>query len=162
MIPPHCVGTVVDEVVELRDVMPTLLELAGIPIPDSCDGKSLVRFLRESPADMVSAAEEPWRAWLHGEHVYFGQSLQWVTDGHVKYLWASEWGSEELFDLDADPDELHNLAPRPEHAELLQKWKGRLITALTGREEGFVRDGALVTGAKVVTMLAHARALVHP
>ncbi len=157
-------GTVVDEVVELRDIMPTLLDLAGVPVPASCDGKSLAGFLREAPADAgpsgeVPAAVGPWREWLHGEHVYFGQSLQWVTDGHVKYLWASGWGTEELFDLDADPGELHNLAPLPGHAELLALWKGRLIEALTGREEGFVHDGELVTGVPVATMLSHARAL---
>lgn len=154
-------GAVVDEVVELRDVMPTLLDLAGVPVPESCDGKSLLRFVRDSPAP-ESAGDEAWREWLHGEHVYFGQSLQWVTDGHVKYLWASGWGTEELFDLDSDPGELRNLAPLPEHAHLLGLWKGRLIEALTGREEGFVHDGDLVTGAPVVTMLAHARALANP
>lgn len=154
-------GAVVDEVVELRDVMPTLLELVGVPVPESCDGKSLVRFLRDFPAavEQPTAEPEPWRQWLHGEHVYFGQSLQWVTDGHVKYLWASGWGTEELFDLDSDPGEMRNLAPLPEHAALLSLWKGRLIADLTGRDEGFVRDGELVTGAKVATMLPHARAL---
>lgn len=152
-------GAVVDEVVELRDIMPTLLDLAGVPIPESCDGKSLSRFLRQQP-EAPEENHEPWRTWLHGEHVYFGQSLQWVTDGHVKYLWASEWGTEELFDLDADPNEMHNLAPLPEYAQLLALWKGRLIEALTGREEGFVHDGGLVTGAQVVTMLSHTKALV--
>lgn len=151
-------GAVVDEVVELRDIMPTLLELAGVPVPETCDGKSLLRFVRDSPVPEAVEAD-PWREWLHGEHVYFGQSLQWVTDGHIKYLWASGWGSEELFDLDSDPGELHNLAPLPEHAGLLELWKGRLIADLAGREEGFVRDRELVTGAPVVTMLAHARAL---
>lgn len=154
-------GAVVDQVVELRDIMPTLLELAGVPVPESCDGKSLLRFVRDTPAP-EAAGDEAWREWLHGEHVYFGQSLQWVTDGHVKYLWASGWGTEELFDLDSDPGELRNLAPLPEHAHLLGLWKGRLIEALTGREEGFVHDGDLVTGAPVVTMLAHARALANP
>lgn len=156
-------GGVVEEVVELRDIMPTLLELADVPIPESCDGRSLARFVRNSSGSSGSCPapeEEPWRQWLHGEHVYFGQSLQWVTDGKVKYLWASEWGSEELFDLGNDPEEMHNLAPLPEHADLLALWKGRLIAVLTGREERFVQDGALVTGAAVVTMLSHARALV--
>lgn len=170
---PHDAGArravVVDEVVELRDIMPTLLELASVPVPDSCDGRSLVRFVRNSPntpqaadgpaaAPADSSADAPWREWLHGEHVYFGQSLQWVTDGHVKYLWASGWGTEELFDLDADPEELHNLAPLPEHAALLELWRGRLIADLLDRPEGFVRDGVLATGAVVDTMAPHARA----
>jgi arylsulfatase len=75
-------------------------------------------------------------------------------------LWSSEWGTEELFNLDADPDEMHNLAPLPDHAELLSLWKGRLVQDLTGREEGFVRDGQLVTGAKVVGILSHTRELL--
>lgn len=154
-------GAVVDEVVELRDIMPTLLDLAGVPVPETCDGRSLLRFVRDAPAPKAVATDPaPWREWLHGEHVYFDQSLQWVTDGHIKYLWASKWGTEELFDLDSDPGELHNLAPFPEHAQLLKLWKDRLIADLTGREEGFVHDGELVTGVPVVTMLAHARALV--
>lgn len=142
----HCV----DQVVELRDIAPTLLELAGIDVPAECDGRSLVPFLRgETPDD--------WREWLHGEHVMLGQSLQWVTDGHTKYLWASEWGTEELFDLDADPEELCNRADDPAYAELLATWRGRLVEALTGREEGFVQDGELVTGASVTPILEHIR-----
>lgn len=142
-----------DGVVELRDVMPTLLDLAGLPARATCDGKSLAAVVRGSSG-------EPVREWLHGEHVYFGQSLQWITDGRVKYLWASGWGTEELFDLEADPHEMANLAEDPAHAGLLELWRGRLIEALAGREEGFVHDGALVTGRPVVTMLAATRARV--
>lgn len=146
-------GRVVDQVVELRDVMPTLLDLAGLPIPETVDGVSLAPYLRgEEPA----AARE----WLHGEHVLLGQSLQWVTDGHVKYLWASGEGTEELFDLDADPGELTNLAACADRAALLDVWRGRLTQALEGREEGFVRDGRLVPGRPVVTILEHTRRLI--
>ncbi|GAB3559572.1 arylsulfatase [Spelaeicoccus albus] len=141
---------VVDDVVELRDIAPTLLDLAGLEVPESCDGRSLVPFLR---GDQV----HDWRDWLHGEHTLFGQSLQWVTDGHVKYLWASGWGTDELFDLDSDPGELRNLADDPEHAELRDLWRSRLIGDLTGREEGFVRDGDLVAGAAAVEILGHTR-----
>ncbi|MBB6403489.1 sulfatase-like hydrolase/transferase [Arthrobacter sp. AZCC_0090] len=45
-------AVVVDHVVELRDVMPTLLDLAGVDIPDSVDGVSLAPYLRD-----------PARAW---------------------------------------------------------------------------------------------------
>ena len=139
----------VTEVVELRDVMPTLLELAGLPIPDSCDGRSLVPFLR--------GADPPWRSWLHGEHTLLGQSLQWVTDGRTKFLWASGTGAEELFDLTHDPGELHNLTSDSRHRELLDLWRSRLVEALRGREEGYVADDRLVTGRAPVTILRHTR-----
>lgn len=150
MIPDN--GRVVDEVVELRDVMPTLLDLAGLPIPDTCDGRSLVPFLRgETPS---------WRPWIHGEHTILDQSLQWVTDGKIKYLWTSLHGHEQLFDLTRDPREEHNLAPHDEHHDMLQLWRGHLIESLTGREEGYVRDGMLVPGREPVKILAHTRALL--
>ena len=51
--------------------------------------------------------------------------------------------------------ELRNLvALRP---ELHKLWRNRLIQDLTGREEGFVANGNLVTGRPVTTMLSHTR-----
>ncbi|MGW6197973.1 arylsulfatase [Kribbella sp. NPDC055110] len=140
-------GGVVDQVVELRDVMPTLLDLAGVPIPSSVDGVSLAPFLRGESV--------PVREWLHGEHLHFGQSLQWVTDGKVKYVWGSSLGVEQLFDLVEDPGELRNLVKS--EPELLELWRARLIQDLTGREEGFVAGGKLVTGRPVTAILNHTR-----
>jgi arylsulfatase len=131
----------------LRDLMPTLLDLAGVPIPSSVDGCSLAPYLQGSDAVV--------REWLHGEHVYWGQSLQWVTDGKTKYVWGSAKGIEQLFDLVEDPGELHNLVD--ERPGLRDLWRQRLIQDLTGREEGFVVDGDLVTGRPVTTILSHTR-----
>lgn len=142
-------GGIVDEVVELRDIMPTLLDLAGLPIPESVDGRSLAPFLRgERPA---------WRDYLHGEHTQLGQSLQWLTDGIIKYCWASGEGTEELFDLASDPGELRNLAAEPEHAATLELWRSRLVECLERREEGYVKDGTLVPGRTPITILRHTR-----
>ncbi|GIX06007.1 MAG: hypothetical protein KatS3mg115_0410 [Candidatus Poribacteria bacterium] len=55
-------GQVIDAVVGLQDVMPTLLEAAGLEIPPTVDGRSLLPFLR---------GEQPnarWRRYIHGEH----------------------------------------------------------------------------------------------
>lgn len=146
----HVTGRVVDHVVELRDVMPTLLDLAGLEIPDSCDGVSLAPFLRgEDPPGP--------RPWLHGEHTMLGQSLQWVTDGRVKYLWGSAAGAEELFSLTTDPSESTNLAEDPGSHEPLTLWRGRLIEALADREEGYVVEGRLVPGRQPRLILDHAR-----
>src|SRR5690606_22893619 len=61
-------GIVRDEVVELRDVMPTLLDLAGLPIPDQVEGRSVAPLARGQRVD-------GWRPYLHGEHTLLGQSL---------------------------------------------------------------------------------------
>ncbi len=143
-------GAVVDHVVELRDIMPTLLDLAGLPIPDSVDGRSLAPIVRGESSEAV-------REVLHGEHVYWGQNLHWLTDGHHKYIWGSGEGTEELFNLDADPQERHNLADDPANLGDLQSWRQRMVETLRDREEGYVVDGALTPGAQVVAMLRHAR-----
>lgn len=146
---------VVDHVVELRDIMPTLLDLAGVPVPDSVDGISLAAQVR-GDADTVADLPPP-RQWLHGEHVYWGQSLQWVTDGRMKYVWGSAKGVEQLFDLVKDPGELHNLAHEPSCRDVRDLWRGRLVEALTGREEGFVADADLVVGRPVTVILEQTR-----
>lgn len=124
--------TVVSDVVaELRDVMPTLLDAAGLPVPDGLDGKSLLP---------VARGEQPTvRAFLHGEHTAFGQSVHYLTDGKEKYIWWSGTGREQHFDLTQDPHECHDLGPSP-------LWRARLIETLTDRPEGFVVQGQLMVG----------------
>ena len=55
-----------NEVVELRDIMPTLLDCAGLPIPASVEGRSVLPLARGEAPD--------WRPYLHGEHTILGQS----------------------------------------------------------------------------------------
>ena len=52
--------SVANEVVELRDIMPTLLDAAGVEIPKTTDGKSLIPLLSQS--------DQKWRTYIHGEH----------------------------------------------------------------------------------------------
>lgn len=136
-------GQVRDDVVELRDVMPTVLEMAGVDVPDTVDGLSVV--------PLTAGARGAWRDEIHGEHTCYGQSLQWVTDGKRKYCWGSRDGDEQFFDLEADPKELHNLVAVPERAAEVADWRSRLVGYLDGREEGYVADGDLVTGCRIRT-----------
>ena len=142
-------GQVADQVVELRDVMPTLLDIAGLPIPESVEGQSFLPLAR-------GAAVE-WRPYLHGEHTIFDQSAQWLTDGHEKYVWYSGTGVEQLFDLDRDPRELRDLAAKPEAAARVALWRARLIEELSGREEGFTDGKELIVGRPVDPVLSRAR-----
>jgi arylsulfatase A-like enzyme len=139
-------GVVRDEPVELRDVMPTLLDCAGLPIPDGLDGRSVLPLTRDEHA--------PWRDYLHGEHTLFGQSMQWLTDGREKYIWLSGKGREQFFDLVGDPHEAHDLSASPQHAERLARWRTRMIEVLRGREEGYVENDRLVPGRAVIDVLS--------
>jgi arylsulfatase len=139
-----------DPVIELRDVMPTLLECAGLPVPEGVEGRSFLPLAR--------GQQPTWRDSIHGEHLIFGQSIQWLTDGREKYVWFSKTGQEQLFDLVRDPQELHDLAGQPDRQERLAGWRQRLVEALDGREEGFVQDGHLVTGRSVYPCLGFLQA----
>lgn len=129
-------GAVRDEVVELRDVMPTLLECAGRPVPSGLDGVSMVGW--------ANGESGPGRPYLHGEHGLFGQSIQWLVGPDEKYVWFSGDGHEQLFDLRTDPHECHDLAPKA--PERVRPWRDRLIEVLRDRPEGYVRDGQLLPG----------------
>lgn len=134
-----------EHVVELRDVMPTLLDAAGIDIPEGLDGRSVLALLHDERA--------PWREYLHGEHTYLSQSLHYLTDGKEKYIWCSGTGVEQFFDLTSDPTELRDLAHDAGTAPRLLTWRNRMIDALTARPEGFVADGELVAGQPVDPVL---------
>lgn len=125
----------------LEDVMPTLLELAGVARPESSDGRSLVAALRDARAVV--------RPWLHFEHapIYSEeQGFQALTDGRMKYIWRTKTGREQLFDLEEDPREERDLAAIPAERERVAAWRNRLVQRLAGRPEGFSEGGRLVAG----------------
>lgn len=146
-------GAVVQDVTELRDIMPTVLEMAGVPIPETVDGLSLL-------PHVTGEQDGGWRSEIHGEHTHFDQSLHWITDGRRKYLWASARGLEQYFDLEQDPQELHNLINDPGRQDEITHWRNTLINYLTDREEGYVADGGLVTGRPAQTERSELTALI--
>ena len=142
-------GSTSDQLIELRDVMPTLLDCAGLPVPDTVEGRS---FLPVARGEQVV-----WRSHVHGEHTLFEQSLQWVTDGHEKYVWLSGTGHEQLFNLDDDPQERRDLVREPSMSFRLQHWRAILIRELIDREEGFTDGMRLIPGRLVNPCLSHVR-----
>jgi arylsulfatase A-like enzyme len=133
-------GAVVDLPVELRDIMPTLLAAAGAEAPASVEGSSLLPLARQQDIE--------WREYIHGEHPDGKLSNQYLTDGREKYIWFSQTGREQLFNLREDRGELRNLADDPQWAERLRLWRGRLIKELEGREEGYTDGRELIVGRK--------------
>lgn len=84
----------VDDVVELIDLAPTILELAGTPVPDTMQGKSLF----DPNADRLAFTRTVW--------VRARYSVR--SESH-KLIWDSRTGETELYDLAADAGETQNI-----------------------------------------------------
>lgn len=134
-------GTQCSSPVCLEDIMPTLLELADIPVPANTDGRSLLPVLR--------GEDKSVRGLLHGEHspCYDDeQGYHFLTDGAMKYIWRPASGTVQLFDLQSDPNELHDLSAEPANAPILRQWRSQMIKQLQERPEGFTDGTNLIPG----------------
>jgi arylsulfatase A-like enzyme len=129
-------GTVADVPVSLADVMPTILDLAGVAVPKGVDGRSLLPAARRE----ASAHRGP----VHIEHAPVHHTL---TDGSEKYVWFVEDGREQFFSLSDDPAECHDLAGDPAWTARLTHWRSLLIARLSGRKEGF-SDGTRLNAGR--------------
>ena len=131
-------SSVCHDVAELRDIMPTLLEIAGTEIPAPVDGHSLLPLAK----DPGSTA----RTWLHGEHSYGEFSNHWIVTETDKYIWYSETGEEQYFCLKEDPHELINRIGDAGCQDRIKELRGHLIDSLKGRLEGFTDGSVLIPG----------------
>lgn len=132
-------GRVVENPVELRDVLPTLLDAAGAETPASVEGRSLLELVRSGGAG--------WREYIDLEHnICYGPENHWngLTDGKWKYLYHAQHGEEQLFHLETDPDEVTDLAGAVEFGDDLRRWRERLVAHLEERGPAWVKNGRLV------------------
>lgn len=84
-----------------EDIMPTILDLAGVRVPDGLDGRSLVPAMRGQSLGVREA--------IHGMCMdRFAH--RYVVAGHHKYIWFTKTNEEQLFDVAADPCELRDLS----------------------------------------------------
>jgi uncharacterized sulfatase len=115
-LPGGAAGKSSPRTAQLLDIYPTLCEACGLPLPAGLEGHSL-----------VPLARDPQAAWDHPAFTVarnaqaFGQS---VRTERWRY---SEWNGGEagsvLFDHDADPHEMKNLAADPAHAQVVAEMK---------------------------------------
>ena len=119
-----------EHVVGLQDVMPTILDVTGVPVPEGVTGRSVL--------DAIGG--KAWRPFIHGEHspCYSAQeAMHYLTDGNKKYIYFPFSGEEQLFDIGEDRRELNDLASDPANADEVTLWRNRLIELLAGRPDGF-------------------------
>jgi arylsulfatase A-like enzyme len=123
-LPQPARGRKVDAPALNVDLAPTLLDLAGLPMPDGMQGRSLVPLLKEGKAP------PGWRTDFFYEHLTLPKIIppaEGVRTERWKYFrWVdADPVVEELYDLRADPLEEHNLAASPAHAKTLRELRDR-------------------------------------
>lgn len=148
LIPGINRGGVSHAVTELRDVMPTLLDIAGAPCPET-DGESVL--------PLVCGTQCALRGYLHGEHSYGALSAHWIVTETDKFIWYSETGEEQYFCLETDPYESDNRIADKAAAARVAELRRILIRELDGRPEGFTDGSVLVAGRPYPPTLAVSR-----
>ena len=121
-VQPH---TTRKEMVLNLDIAPTLLEIAGLPVPSEMQGKSMLG-LAEGRSD------PSWRKeWLYEYYEYPGfenvRPCRGIRTERYKFIHFFIDPEEfELYDLEKDPDEKHNLYGKPGYEKLTEDLKRRL------------------------------------
>ncbi|MDA3949044.1 MAG: sulfatase-like hydrolase/transferase [Spirochaeta sp.] len=122
-------NTTDDRLMTLADVMPTLLDLAGIPIPDSVEG--------------ISGFGPALRETVYGEMGEGDKATRMVTDGRYKLIYYPTGNYVQLFDLERDPQEQLNRAGAVEMADVQQRLTATLVQEFYGDDLSWVTNGEL-------------------
>jgi uncharacterized sulfatase len=114
-IPDGPSGAVSEAVVSHLDLLPTMLDFAGIEIPESLHGVSLAPVLRDPEKEVRPYAFVSFHRFAIN-HDDFGEffPIRCATDGRYK-LSINLFDTDELYDLREDPEERHNLIRDPGH-----------------------------------------------
>jgi N-acetylglucosamine-6-sulfatase len=125
-------GSTPAQLVQLIDIAPTLLDLAGVADPVPRQGRSLVPLLAGAPTD--------WRRSILIEYYtdsvfprILGMGYQAVRTANAKYIRYAELpGMDELYDLEADPYEMDNLYGTERGRALLPELQSELARHVPG------------------------------
>lgn len=108
-------GRVVEENVNLCDLFATMSDLAGLPIPDGLDSRSLVPLLNGDAS-----------GWNNETVSQFQGTNVMIKRDHLKYQYYGPDMPEVLFDLEADPTETTDYIDNPDYAEPVARFRDRL------------------------------------
>ncbi len=148
-------GEVDDSFVSLIDIVPTLFQLQGLPIPPSIQGQPLPTVTDAPPRDAAFSEYGAGGPPFTMEHlrrlpIPYGRralmlSLQWrEAEGRRKMVRTREWkyvhdpmgDLDELYDLQRDPWELYNLAQDPAYEDVVAEMRLRLADWSILTEDG--------------------------
>lgn len=133
--PKQLIAQKVSSPTEFTDVFPTLCEMAGIPIPNNLDGKSLVPLIKDPSSAVHDFAVTQYPR--DKKNAIMGYALRdnryrlvlWMSDSYTTQMKYDErWLiASELYDYQASPNEDENLIDKPAYAETAKVLKAKLI-----------------------------------
>ncbi len=129
-------GAVKETLVSHIDLLPTLLELAGLEIPPILHGESLVPLLqgKEDPDRDVVIGFERYEI----EHDSWGgfQPVRCIVSDRHKLV-INLLHTDELYDLQADPAEVNNLIDHPDYTAVRNSMHDRLLDWMYEKRDPF-------------------------
>jgi arylsulfatase A-like enzyme len=136
--PGFTAGGQVRQLISLVDLPPTLLDAAGLPIPDHFVGRSIMPLLRKEP---VSWPEEVYLQISESQVGRAVRTQRWKysvrataeVDLHTPV--ASRYTEDCLYDLEHDPHELTNLIHQLSHLEVAARMRQRLLRCIEAAGE---------------------------
>jgi arylsulfatase A-like enzyme len=151
-----------EELVELVDIMPTLLDAAGCKHPYGLQGKSLAPYFKGGDyvprpfaviesgeqgepmtlAEITARPQDPYDescfVWCAWREAWLGRGRCIRTKDWKLSVYAN--GESELYDMKNDPDELHNLTDRPEYDKIARQLRDQLLLWTIGTLDPIPRN----------------------
>jgi arylsulfatase A-like enzyme len=143
-------GSVVRQPVSILDLPPTLLGFAGLEVGWDLHGRDLRPVLADPAARLPGRMLVEHFGATFGSQItdpvtadeYRSRNVPWwlaLVDGRYKYIRTLLRDEiEEVYDLEEDPEEQHNLALRPEHRQLLHRLRAETLAELRATGAHFV------------------------
>jgi len=175
-------GTVTDQLISGVDFGPTMLRLAGLPVPDTMQGRpflgadapperdyvygardrmderyDIIRMVRDKRYKYIRNYEplKPYYQYMNTPEK--GATMKEIRrleksgglGGAAKLYTADRKPVEELYDTQADPHEVDNLAGDPKHAETLKRMRdAHLAWVQRTKDTGLIPEPLLIEGEK--------------
>ena len=142
---PFTGGGRLSQMVSLLDLPPTLLDAVGIPVPERMSGRSILPLLTDADADW------PDEVFIQISESQVGRAIRsrrwkYAAVAPHKDGWddinSDIYHETELYDLLADPNELHNRAGCESHRGIADVLRSRLIRRMVeaGEDEPIIEQ----------------------
>jgi uncharacterized sulfatase len=130
-------NTVCTNLISHVDIAGTLMEFFGFEVPKTLEGKSFLPMLKDPATPIRKEVFIEFGRFEIGLDGLGGlQPIRCICDGRYK-LAVNVMTSDEFYDLQTDPGELHNLINSPEHASIRNDLHDRLIAWMAETRDPF-------------------------